>query len=117
MGGRLQLVEGRADPRGARVSHCCRAEPTQLAGRRRRGDETHRQSGRPRSPRRSPYGGTVITAAGDDPKVAALVDVAAFAPDLGPSTFDAGAGFPAPALAEIRADQLGFLTWTPTGIR
>lgn len=33
------------------------------------------------------YGGTVITEAGDDPKVAGLVYVEAFAPDVGESTF------------------------------
>jgi pimeloyl-ACP methyl ester carboxylesterase len=33
------------------------------------------------------YGGSVITEAGDDPKVAGLVYVEAFAPDVGESTF------------------------------
>jgi pimeloyl-ACP methyl ester carboxylesterase len=63
------------------------------------------------------YGGTVITEAGDDPKVAGLVYVAAFAPDAGQSTFDAGAGFPTPGAAEVVVDQFGFLTLTPKGIR
>jgi pimeloyl-ACP methyl ester carboxylesterase len=63
------------------------------------------------------YGGAVITEMGNDPRVAGLVYVAAFAPDQGQSTFDAGAGFPAPGLAEIRVDPFGFLTLTPTGIR
>lgn len=43
--------------------------------------------------------------------------VAAFAPDQGQSTFDAGAGFPAAGQSEIRADPFGFLTLTRTGIR
>ena len=34
------------------------------------------------------YGGAVITAAGDDPKVKALVYIAAYAPDTGESVFD-----------------------------
>ena len=41
------------------------------------------------------YGGAVITEAGGDPKVAALVYVAAFAPDKGESVGSLIAGFPA----------------------
>ena len=40
------------------------------------------------------WGGTVITEAGDDPKVQALVYVAAFAPDVGQSSAQQGEGFP-----------------------
>lgn len=42
------------------------------------------------------WGGTVITEAGNDPKVKALVYVAAFAPDVGQSTGDQVGAHPAP---------------------
>lgn len=42
------------------------------------------------------WGGTVITEAGNDPKVKALVYVAAFAPDAGQSTGDQVGAHPAP---------------------
>ena len=46
------------------------------------------------------WGGAVITEAGDNPKVSALVYVAAFAPDVGQAVGDLGKGFPAaPGLA------------------
>jgi pimeloyl-ACP methyl ester carboxylesterase len=49
------------------------------------------------------YAGVVITEAGNDPKVAALVYVAAFAPDAGESAFGLGKSYPpAPLGAEIR---------------
>jgi hypothetical protein len=41
-------------------------------------------------------GGVVITEAGADPKVAGLVYVAAFAPDVGVPVADLGKGRPAP---------------------
>ena len=63
------------------------------------------------------YGGVVITEAGDDPKVAGLVYVAAFAPVEGQSAFDLANTSPTPALQELRLDQFGFLRLTPTGIR
>ncbi|MBT9369856.1 alpha/beta hydrolase [Rhizobium sp. CSW-27] len=54
------------------------------------------------------WGGTVITEAGNDPKVAALVYVAAFAPRAGQSTGDQVAAFAAPpGLGEISTDALG----------
>jgi len=54
------------------------------------------------------WGGTVITEAGDDPKVKALVFVAAFAPDIGQSTGDQVAAHPAPpGLGEVSADRSG----------
>src|SRR5690349_20548643 len=40
------------------------------------------------------YGGAVITEAGNDPNVAALVYIAAFVPDKGQSVNDLIAGFP-----------------------
>jgi pimeloyl-ACP methyl ester carboxylesterase len=63
------------------------------------------------------YGGVVITQAGNDPKVAGLVYVAAFAPAEGQSAFDLANANPTPVLQELRQDQFGFLKITPTGIR
>jgi pimeloyl-ACP methyl ester carboxylesterase len=63
------------------------------------------------------YGGVVITQAGNDPKVAGLVYVAAFAPVEGQSAFDLATANPTPVLPELRPDQYGFLKITPTGIR
>ena len=63
------------------------------------------------------YGGVVITQAGNDPKVAGLVYVAAIAPQEGQSAFDLANMYPTPALQELRVDQYGFLKLTPTGIR
>lgn len=58
------------------------------------------------------YGGTVITEAGNDPKVAGLVYVAAFAPDSGQSTGDLLAEIPAPPefVVEPGADGFGFIS-------
>lgn len=57
------------------------------------------------------YGGTVITEAGADPKVAGLVYVAALAPDAGESTGDQFAEIPAPPgfVIEPQADGFGFV--------
>lgn len=57
------------------------------------------------------YGGTVITEAGTDPKVAGLVYVAALAPDVGESTGDQFATIPAPStfVIETGADGFGFV--------
>jgi pimeloyl-ACP methyl ester carboxylesterase len=63
------------------------------------------------------YGGAVITEAGNDPKVAGLVYVAAFAPLEGQSAFDLANANPTPILQELRLDQFGFLKITPRGIR
>lgn len=63
------------------------------------------------------YGGAVITEAGNDPKVAGLVYVAAFAPDAGESVADLGKGFPAPpGMAEEVADAAGFVSLTRKGV-
>ena len=63
------------------------------------------------------YGGAVITEAGDDPKVAGLVYVAAFAPDAGEAVGELGKEYPAPAgLSELRPDAMGYLSLTPKGI-
>ena len=57
------------------------------------------------------YGGTVITEAGTDPKVAGLVYVAALAPDVGESTGNQFATIPAPStfVIETGADGYGFV--------
>jgi pimeloyl-ACP methyl ester carboxylesterase len=63
------------------------------------------------------YGGAVITEAGDDPKVAGLVYVAAFAPDLGQSAGDLNNEYPPPSGGkEIRPDANGFLQLTDKGV-
>ena len=63
------------------------------------------------------YGGVVITEAGNDPKVAGLVYVAALAPSDGESASSVSKPFPpAPLGNEVQADAEGFLTVTPKGI-
>ncbi|MGO4325442.1 alpha/beta fold hydrolase [Cupriavidus sp. 2TAF22] len=60
------------------------------------------------------WGGTVITEAGNDDKVAALVYVAAFAPDAGQSTEDVGKGYPTPpGISKLVADAQGYLSLPP----
>jgi pimeloyl-ACP methyl ester carboxylesterase len=57
------------------------------------------------------WGGAVITEAGNDDKVNALVYVAAFAPDNGQSINDMIKGLPAPSWAsELQKDSAGYLT-------
>jgi pimeloyl-ACP methyl ester carboxylesterase len=57
------------------------------------------------------YGGTVITEAGTEPKVAGLVYVSALAPDVGESTSDQFAEIPAPPnfIIDTQADGFGFV--------
>jgi pimeloyl-ACP methyl ester carboxylesterase len=63
------------------------------------------------------WGGVVITEAGADDKVAALVYVAAFAPDVGESVGDLGKDLPPPpGGATIKPDAAGFLSLTPEGV-
>jgi pimeloyl-ACP methyl ester carboxylesterase len=63
------------------------------------------------------YGGAVITESGDDPKIAGLVYVAAFAPDLGQSAGDLNNQYPPPSGgSEIRPDANGFLQLTDKGV-
>src|SRR5260221_12627449 len=63
------------------------------------------------------YGGAVISEAGNDPKVEALVYIAAFAPDAGESAGSLGASVePAPLSAEIRPDGEGYLKLTQSGV-
>lgn len=62
-------------------------------------------------------GGVVITEAGADPKVAGLVYVAAFAPDVGVPVGELGKGYPdPPGAAELRPDAQGYLTLTTKGV-
>ena len=63
------------------------------------------------------YAGVVITEAGNDPKVAGLVYVAAFAPGEGESINSVSKPYPpAPLGGELRLDAQGFLTATRKGI-
>ncbi len=56
------------------------------------------------------YGGTVITQAGNHSRVAALVYVAAFAPDTGESTTDAQTNYPpSRCVSGLEVDSGGFL--------
>jgi pimeloyl-ACP methyl ester carboxylesterase len=62
------------------------------------------------------YGGAVITEAGNDPKVAGLVYIAAFAPDKGESAGSLGKPYGAtPGVTELRPLADGFLVLTPKG--
>lgn len=63
------------------------------------------------------YGGVVITEAGSDAKVAGLVFVAAFAPDVGESAASLGAGAPPTRLLEVvRPDEQHFFKLTREGV-
>lgn len=58
------------------------------------------------------YGGVVITEAGNNPKVKALVYVAAFAPGPNQSVESILAGFPAPVwFPLLHADAGGYVSW------
>ena len=64
------------------------------------------------------WGGTVITEAGASDKVAALVYVSAFAPDVGQNSGELGKGYPTPpGLATLSADASGFLHISDEGMR
>jgi pimeloyl-ACP methyl ester carboxylesterase len=63
------------------------------------------------------WGGMAITQAGDDPKVAALVYLSAFAPDLGESGSSLISAHPAPpALSTFVTDSAGFIYQTVEGM-
>lgn len=63
------------------------------------------------------WGGTVITEAGENPKVAGLVYVAALAPDAGQAAGELGKNYPpAPGVAHFVGDSAGFLSLTPEGM-
>src|SRR4029077_14499270 len=64
------------------------------------------------------YGGVVITEDGNDPKVSALVYIAAFAPDAGQSVGSHGANAEQASMAaEVRPDAQGFLKLTEAGVK
>ena len=63
------------------------------------------------------WGGMVISEAGNDPKVAALVYIAALVPDDGQATNDVLKPYPpTPGLSAVSADASGYLTLTRAGI-
>jgi pimeloyl-ACP methyl ester carboxylesterase len=62
------------------------------------------------------YGGVVISQAGNDPKVAGLVFVAAYAPDKGQSGFSLSQANPTPVGSHIAPDAFGFAKLTRAGI-
>ena len=63
------------------------------------------------------YGGVVITEAGNDPKVAGLVYVAAFAPDANQNITEISKPFPPPpGLSMVKPLTDGFILLTPEGI-
>src|SRR5579862_1136107 len=63
------------------------------------------------------YGGLVITEAGNDPKVAGLVYLAAFAPDANQSITEISKPFPPPlGLTKLTPLSDGFLLLSPEGI-
>ncbi len=63
------------------------------------------------------YGGMVMTQAGNDPKVAGLVYVCAYAPDAGESAVSLNAEEPAtPIMNDLQPDSAGFLTLSSTGV-
>jgi len=64
------------------------------------------------------WAGTVITEAGVHDKVAALVYVAAFAPDAGQASDELGKNHPEPeGIKHIVADKAGYLSLTEDGMR
>ncbi|KWS05573.1 putative signal peptide protein [Lysobacter capsici AZ78] len=63
------------------------------------------------------WGGTVITQAGDDDKVSALVYVAAFAPDVGQASAEQGKGFPTPPGLAHLLERDGRLWLSESGAR
>ena len=63
------------------------------------------------------WAGMVITEAGNDPKVAGLVYIAAFAPNDGQAAADLGTAYPAPpGAAEAKPDAAGYLSLTRQGV-
>src|ERR1700760_2685572 len=63
------------------------------------------------------YGGAVITEAGNNPKVAGLVYVAAFAPDEGETLAGLAQGFPPPPLfGDIQPIEDGYLMLTKKAV-
>jgi pimeloyl-ACP methyl ester carboxylesterase len=64
------------------------------------------------------WGGQVITEAGNDPKVAGLVYIAAIVPDDGQAAADVLKPYPAsPGLGEAKPDAAGYLLLTRKGVQ
>ncbi|MBV8659365.1 MAG: alpha/beta hydrolase [Burkholderiales bacterium] len=64
------------------------------------------------------WGGMVITEAGANDKVSALVYVAAFAPSVGQSAGEVGKDYPTPpGITKLVPDVGGYLSITPEGMR
>lgn len=63
------------------------------------------------------WGGVVITAAGNDERVAGLVYIAALAPDAGESTVDAISKYPAVPAAANFEEQNGFIWLSKAGVQ
>lgn len=64
------------------------------------------------------WGGAVITEAGNDPRVAGLVYVAAMAPEAGHSFLEtAQTAALMPANDEVRPDAFGYISMTPKGFK
>ncbi len=59
------------------------------------------------------YGGTVITAAGNDLKVMGLVFISAFAPDDGESSLSLATAYPTPLGSTLKPNSFGFLELSP----
>jgi pimeloyl-ACP methyl ester carboxylesterase len=63
------------------------------------------------------WAGMVISEAGNDPKVAALVYIAALVPDEGQSSNDVVKPYPSsPGFAEVKPDAAGFLSLSRKGV-
>ena len=62
------------------------------------------------------WGGTVITEAGTDDKVASLVYIAAFAPDVGQASGELGAAYEKPPGLNFLQENGGFLSLTHEGM-
>jgi pimeloyl-ACP methyl ester carboxylesterase len=63
------------------------------------------------------WGGMAVSEAGNDPRVAALVYIAALVPDAGQSASDVLAPYPpTPGLGNMRPDSSGYLSLTRQGI-
>jgi pimeloyl-ACP methyl ester carboxylesterase len=63
------------------------------------------------------YGGAVITEAGNEDKVVALVYIAAFAPNDGEAAGDLGQEYlPTPGIQELKPDASGFLLLSDKGV-
>jgi pimeloyl-ACP methyl ester carboxylesterase len=80
-------------------------------------EKNHRDAGWSNDSGGHSWGGTVVTQAGDDPKVAALVYVAAYAPEVGQSANDASSPFGrTEGQKQIRVDSNKFATVTSKGM-